>query len=158
MAIEKKHEQHVFEFLDPEQIDALSSAIEVIELEAGAVIYGKGCEAEYFYVVLEGGVALRLPGRGSATILIEELAEGSMFGSFFSRALGSYFCTAQCMKDTKLLRIDNTSLNKIFEDDPHLGYAIHSRISQYFFKRYLDSMKKFQSIVMSIGSRWESRS
>ena len=156
MAIERQQEVHVFEFLDPEHIEALRDASEVIDLEPGDLVYGQGYSASYFYIVLQGAVALRLPGRGSASILIEELAEGSMFGSFCSQALDSYFCSAKCMRETKLLRIPTAALDDVLMEDPRLGYAIQSRISRYFFKRYLESMKRMQSIVMSIGNRWES--
>ena len=41
-------------------------------------------------------------------------------------------------------------LKKLLEDDPRMGYAIQSKISEVYFKRYLDAMRKLQAIVMNI--------
>jgi len=137
--------QNVFGFMTPEQINALSDASEVIEKQAGDMVYEQGEQTEYFYVVLSGAVALRLPENGSGSILIDEIEPGSMFGSCISLAFGSYFCTAQCTKGAELLRVNTAVLKKILDRDCCLGYAIQSRISQIYFERYMKTMKKLQS-------------
>jgi CRP-like cAMP-binding protein len=148
--IETLNRQEVFSFLRPEQVDTLSDAAEVIRFEAGDEVYTKDQAADSFYVVLKGAVALRLPGKNGVSILIDELAEGAMFGSCICLALDAYICTAQCTKDSELLRIRTVALKELLDDDPRMGYAIQSRISQIYFKRYMETMKKLQAIVMNI--------
>lgn len=145
MDIERLKKQHVFEFLTPEQIDALSSASNVIKLKAGETIYERGEQTEHFYVVLGGKVAIRLPENVSASILIDELTAGSMFGSCVSPAFSTYFCTAQCAEESELLKIRTDTFKEILDKDCCMGYAIQSRISQIYFKRYMETMKKLQS-------------
>jgi hypothetical protein len=145
MNIESLKKQHIFEFLTPEQIDALSNASEVIKLKAGEVIYKRGEQTKYFFIILGGKVAIRLPKNGSASILIDELTAGSMFGSCVSPALGAYFCTAQCAEESELLKIRTDTFKEILDKDCCMGYAIQSKISQIYFKRYMDTMKKLQS-------------
>ena len=55
----KSHD--VFQYLRPEQVDAISSAAEEIAPKAGTFVFLQGEPAEDFYVVLEGQVRLRLP-------------------------------------------------------------------------------------------------
>jgi len=150
MDIERLKRKHVFEFLTAEQIDALNKDSEIIDLKEGELVYQKGEKAEYLYVVLSGVVAIRLPERKTVSILIDELTEGTMFGSCVFPTLDSYFCSAQCAKESELLRIRSAALKKVLEDDPRTGYAIQARISQIYFKRYMETMKKLQAIVKSI--------
>jgi CRP-like cAMP-binding protein len=156
MAIETLKRHEIFAFLRPEQIDVLSDAAEVVELKAGEEVYRKGEKANNFYVVLNGGVALRLPGRGGVKILIDQLTDGTMFGSCVCLELDSYACTAQCTKDSELLKIRTAALKALLDDDPRMGYAIQSRISQIYFKRYMETMKKLQAIVMNIPIETEA--
>jgi CRP-like cAMP-binding protein len=150
MVIDRLRRQHIFGFLRPEQVDVLSDAAQVISLKAGDEVYRKGDKAEYFYIVLSGELALRLPGKNGVRIVIDELSEGAMFGTCVSLTLDSYVCSAQCVQDSDLLKIRAAALKKLFNDDPRLGYVIQSRISHFYFKRYVDTMQKLQSIVMNI--------
>ena len=145
MKIESLEKHHIFDFLTPEQIDALSNASKVIKLKAGELVYDRGDKTEYFYVVLDGKIALRLPENGSASILIDELTPGAMFGSCVSPVFGAYFCTARCSNESQLLRIPTDKLKEILDQDCCMGYAIQSKISQIYFKRYMDTMRKLQS-------------
>jgi CRP-like cAMP-binding protein len=156
MAIERLKGQEIFSFLRPEQVDVLSDTAEVIKLKTGQVVYTKGEKADNFYVVLSGEVALRLPGRAGVRILIDELTDGTMFGSCVCLDLDSYFCTAQCAKDSELLEIRTAALKQLLDDDPKMGYAIQSRISQIYFKRYMETMKKLQAIIMNIPIETEA--
>jgi thioredoxin reductase (NADPH) len=145
MNIESLTKHHVFDFLTPEQIDALSDAAKVINLKPGDEVYKRGDRTEYFYVVLGGKIALRLPENDSKSILIDELTAGAMFGSCVSPVFSAYFCTAKCENESELLRIPTDRFKAILDQDCCMGYAIQSKISQIYFKRYMDTMKKLQS-------------
>ena len=67
--------QAVFQFLRPDQVKAISDASETIRCHAGETVYERGARADHFFTVLEGEVALRLPGRGDFSIIIDQLAK-----------------------------------------------------------------------------------
>jgi CRP-like cAMP-binding protein len=140
----------IFDFLRPEQVDALSDAAEVVKFKAGDTVYEKGQKAQLFYVVLSGQVSLRLPGKSGVSILIDELTPGSMFGSCVSLESDSYVLTAQCTESAELLKVKASALKRLLDDDPRLGYAIQSRISQIYFERYIEAVKKLQAIVSTL--------
>ena len=73
--------QDVFGALRSEQVNAISEASEKITCSAGDVVYEQGTPADYFFVVLEGAVTLRMPGRSSISVVIDQLDKGQMFGS-----------------------------------------------------------------------------
>ena len=151
MPVETLRREEVFEFLRPDQVDALSNAAEVVRPKAGEIVYLQGEEADSLYVILSGQVSLRLPGKAGVSILIDQLSErGSMFGSSLSFRIGSYVLTAQCIEDAELLRVRTSVLKRLLEDDPRMGYAMQSKISEIYFKRYLEAMRKLQAIVMNI--------
>ena len=151
MPVETLRKEEVFEFLRPDQVDVLSNAAEVLRLSAGEFVYYQGKSADSLYVLLSGQVALRLPGKAGVSILIDQLSEkGTMFGSSLSFRIGSYATTAQCMEDTELLKVRTSALKRLLDDDPRMGYAIQSKISEIYFRRYLEAMRKLQAIVMNI--------
>jgi CRP-like cAMP-binding protein len=158
MAVARLERHHVFELLREEQVDALSDASVTVSLKAGEEVYRKGDDARDFYIVLRGQVALRLPGRGGVSILIDEVTEGALFGTCVSLTLHHYMCSAQCTKDSELLRIRADALKDLLDDDPRMGYAIQSHVAKVYFERYMETMKKLQAIVMNIpieADGWE---
>jgi CRP-like cAMP-binding protein len=142
--------EEIFDFLRPEQINALSETAEVVKLKAGDTVYEQGEKATFLYIVNSGQVTLRLPGKGGVSILIDQLDPGSMFGSCIAFQVSSYLLTAQCTENTELLRIKTAVLKRLLDDDPRLGYAIQSRLSHIYFERYVEAMKKLQAIVINI--------
>jgi CRP-like cAMP-binding protein len=101
-------------------------------------------------VILEGQITLRLPGKGNVSIVIDQLEKGAMFGSCVCLTRESYALTAQCTEPTELLKIETKVLKTLMDDDPMMGYATQSRISEIYFGRYIETMKKLQAIVMNI--------
>ncbi len=140
----------IFQLLRPEQVNTLSAAAEDISLRAGDVVFQRGEAADNFYVVLEGQVALRLPRADGVSVLIDEVTEGTIFGSCVCFQIDSYTLSATCSADSRILKIKAATLKKLMDDDPIMGYAIQTHISRAYFKRYVDTMRKLQSIVQSI--------
>jgi len=156
MAVKGLERKEIFKYLRPDQVHVLSKDAELVEHKAGEVIYHRGAKANYFYIVLEGLVTLRLPGKEGMSILIDQLAEGSMFGSCVSFAIDAYVLTAQCAVDTELLRIRASVLKELLDEELQMGYAIQSQISKIYFQRYIETMKKLQAIVMNVPLEKES--
>ena len=142
--------QKVFEFLRPEQVHAISEVSEEISCSAGDIVYTMGAKADHFYSVLKGEVALRLPGKSGVNIIIDQLTEGAMFGSCVCFDRDSYALTAQCTEDSELLKIDSAVLKSLMDEDLVMGSGVQSRISEIYFNRYIETMKKLQAIVKNI--------
>jgi len=142
--------QDVFGALRPEQVNAISEASEKVTCSAGDVIYERGTTAEHFFVVLDGEVTLRMPGRTGVSVVIDQLTKGQMFGSCVCFYRDTYALTAQCTSDTALLKVKGTVLKDLMDKDLMMGYALQTRISEIYFTRYIETMKKLQAIVMNI--------
>ena len=142
--------QEVFGFLRPEQVNAISEGSERVSYVAGETVYTEGARAQHFFTILDGAVELRLRGKDGSGILIDQLTKGAMFGSCMCFNRDSYALTAQCTKDSELLRIDSRVLKKLMDEDLLMGYGLQTRISEIYFNRYNEAMKKLQAIVMNI--------
>ena len=142
--------QEVFGFLRPEQVDAISEASEKVKYDAGNIVYEKGSQASHFYTILSGEVTLRLPGRGTVSIVIDQLTKGAMFGSCVCFSSDTYALTAQCTEDSELLKIENATLKNLMDTDLVMGYALATRLSEIYFGHYIETMEKLQAIVMNI--------
>jgi CRP-like cAMP-binding protein len=150
MAVQQLSAHEVFRFLRPEQLDLLSNAAERVSQSAGDTIYYRGTKAEFLYVLLDGQVALRLPGRNGINVLIDQPGPGTIFGSCVCVDLDTYTLTAQCVTACELLRIQASVLKQLMDKDAPMGYSIQRQISRIYFQRYIDAMKKLQAIVQSL--------
>ncbi len=150
MVKDRLESEQIFGFLRPEQVNAISEAAERIELKAGETIYERGAPATHFYVILSGSVGLRLYGKQIFSLLIDDLGPGAMFGSCISFMMEKYSLTAQCTRDCQLLKVATSALKALLDSDPRMGYAVQSHISEIYFKRYIETMKKLQAIVMNV--------
>ena len=142
--------QDVFGFLRPEQVDAISERAERVWFSAGATVYERGASADHVYTVIAGEVTLRLPAQGGFSVVIDQLGPGDMFGSCACLQRDAYALTAQCTKDSELLKIESNALKSLMERDLVMGYALQTRISQIYFGRYVETMRKLQAITMSL--------
>jgi CRP-like cAMP-binding protein len=150
MIPDRLNKNEVFQFLRPEQVRAISDVAQVVEFEAGETIYQRGTTADHFFVVLSGQVSLRLPGTSGVSIQIEELTEGAVFGSCICFQLVDYSLNAQCTRNSRLLKIESATLKELMDQDLLMGYTIQTQISRIYFQRYIETMKKLQSIVMNL--------
>jgi len=142
--------QDVFEFLRPDQLDTIAEQSMKQKCKAGETVYEYGDSADHFYTVLSGQVALRLPGRSGVSIMIDQLSQGATFGSCVSFRGKSYATTAQCTEDTELLVTRAAVLKSLMDEDLMMGYALQGRISEIYFNRYMETIKKLQAIVLNI--------
>jgi CRP-like cAMP-binding protein len=142
--------QEVFEFLRPDQVHLISEAAESVIFRAGETVYEEGARADNFFIVLHGEVALRLRGKSGTNIVIDQLTQGAMFGSCVCFGSDSYALSAHCTQDSELLKIKDSVLDSLMEQDRMMGYALQSRISHIYYGRYIETMKKLQAIVMNI--------
>jgi len=143
--------QQLFGILKPEQRETLTKAAIAAAFKDGEVIYSKGNQAAYLYLILEGEVALRLPGPEGVSILIEQLGQGEIFGLNATFDLGFYSVTAQAVGPTKAIKMETAVLQHIMDADTQVGYGIQKRISELYYKRYVAAARRLQSIVTAIN-------
>jgi CRP-like cAMP-binding protein len=142
--------QEVFGFLTPDQVNVISDSAQRLNLEAGQMVYDRGDPADDFFIVLGGEVTLRLPGQGGVSVVIDQLGRGAVFGGALTFNRPTYALTAQCTKESQLLRVSANVMKALMEKDAIMGYHLQAYISNAYFNRYIDTMKKLQAIIMNL--------
>ena len=98
-----------------------------VRFEAGKFIFQEGEEANRFYLIREGMVALQIycEQRGPLTILT--LSEGDVLGSSWVFPPYCWKFSAQAVRDTRTFAVDGNCLRQKAERDPVLGYELLKR-------------------------------
>ena len=150
MVTEKLLHHELFGLLTPKEVERLSNASGVVKLRKGERAYVEGIPASHMFVLLKGKVELRRPTPGGLSLLVDEVAEGGVFGVSSLTGGERYLLNAECVEDSEVLKVESQVLRRLLDENPAIGYALQRRIAQIFFKRYVDAMERLRSIVMSV--------
>jgi len=150
MAIEKLEKHELFGLLSATEMAMLSNASGVMKLKEGERVCREGKPASHFFVLVKGRVELTRPTREGPSVLVDDLLPGSVFGVSSVTDADRYFLDGECVEDSEVLKIEGEVLRHILDANPQVGYATQRRLSQIFFKRYVDAMERVQTVVQAI--------
>ena len=153
MTVEKLERCELFALLNPKEMERVSNASGYMKLKEGERVYSEGLPATHLFIVLKGRVALRRPTKGGMSLLVDDLLPGDIFGVSSLVRTDRYLLNAECVEDSELLKVEGAALRDVLDENPVVAYAIQRRISQIFFKRYVDAMERLETIAraMPIG-------
>ena len=150
MVMQKLQSHELFALLTPKEVERLSNVSAVVKLKEGERVYSEGVPASHLFVLLKGRVELRRPTKGGPNLLVDDLLEGSVFGVSSLTGTERYLLNAECAADSEVLKMEGGVLRQILDENPVVGYVIQRRISQIFFKRYVDTMERLRTVVQAI--------
>ncbi len=153
MVIEKLKSHELFRLLNPKEVEKISAASGVMKLKEGERVYGDGFPAPPLFVLLKGRVELQRPTTAGVSLLVDDLAEGSVFGVSSLTGMERHLLDAVCVADSEVLKLEAKVLRKVLDANPLVGYAIQQRISEIFFKRYVEAMEKLQAMVQASAAQ-----
>ncbi len=124
-----------FEGLDPRYIELAVGCAANVRFNAGEVIFREGEEANNFYLIREGKIALEVfsPGHGSLTV--QTLHDGEILG--WSWLIPPYHWTfdARAAEMTRAIAFDGKCLRDKCEHDHDMGYELLKRIASILGER-----------------------
>lgn len=150
MIVEELQHHELFRLLTAKEVERLSNASSVTKLGRGERVYAEGIPASHLFVLLKGKVELRRPTKGGLSILVDEVAEGGVFGVSSLTGEDRYLLNAECVADSEVLKVDGRVLRNILDGNPAIGYAIQRRVTQVFFKRYVAAMERLRSVALAV--------
>ncbi|HEY7616011.1 MAG TPA: cyclic nucleotide-binding domain-containing protein [Terriglobales bacterium] len=106
-----------------------------VRFQAGAYIFKEGEEANEFYLIRTGKVALELFAPQREPIIVETLSEGEILG--WSWLVPPYHRKfhAHAVEETRALALDGKCLRTKCEQNHDLGYELLKRFSQVIAQR-----------------------
>jgi CRP/FNR family cyclic AMP-dependent transcriptional regulator len=138
----------LFKGLTEQQLYQISSLLEPRPLEKQQVIFNQGDIADYFYILLEGRVAIRYKPYDGPVLTIAKILPGGVFG--WSAALGrsSYTSSAIALLEGKVYCIADNSLHTICDLPDGTGIIFLERLTGLIAKRLQQTHNEILNILI----------
>lgn len=128
-------EHPFFHGMREQHLQFITGCARNVRFEEGEVIFREGDEANQFYFIREGMIAVELmvPSRGFTTV--QTLGEGEMLGWSWLLPPYRWQFGARASKATRALAFDGKCLRNKCEEDHDLGYEILKRFTHIISER-----------------------
>jgi CRP-like cAMP-binding protein len=128
-------EHAFFEGMAPGDLEFIAGCGRNVQFGPGRYIRREGQEANEFYAIRQGKVALEIfvPGRGPVTL--QTLDSGDVFGWSWIFPPYRWLFDARAVELTKAVMFDGVCLRTKCEGDPALGYDFMKRFARVVAKR-----------------------
>ena len=132
--------------LDERYLKLIVGCASNVRFEAGEYIFRDGEEANTFYIIRHGQVALEINAAERGHIVVESLGEGDVMGWSWLVPPYRWHYDAQATVLTRAIALDGKCLRKKCDADHSFGYELLSR----FFPILMDRLKHAQMQLMDI--------
>jgi CRP/FNR family cyclic AMP-dependent transcriptional regulator len=121
--------------LAPSHLQELVSCASNVRFDAGQYIFHQGEEANTFFAIRHGKVALEIfvPGRGG--VIIQDVGEGDILGWSWLIPPHRWRFDARAVELTRALAFDGVCLRRKCEEDHDFGYELLRRFSEVITQR-----------------------
>jgi CRP-like cAMP-binding protein len=128
-------EQSFFESMNPDYLRVLVGCASNVRFEPGQMIFKEGDEADQFYLIRAGKVAIDVfvPGRGAVTI--QTAGPGDVLGWSWLVAPYRWHFDARALELTRAIVLDGKCLRGKCDADPGLGYELLKRFAHVMTER-----------------------
>ena len=122
-------EHPFFEGLEPAFMSLVVGCASNVRFKSGAYIFKEGDEANTFYLLREGKVALEIFAPQHKPIIVETLEAGEILGWSWLLPPYQWKFHAHALADTRAIAIDGKCLRNKCEENHDLGYELLKRFS-----------------------------
>jgi CRP-like cAMP-binding protein len=125
-----RRDSELLRSLDEAQVAFLESVSEETNVVAGETLFEEGGQADRFYVVSVGKVALEMTSPGRAPMVIQTLGPGELVGVSWLFPPHRWSWRARAVVDTKLARFDAAEVRRRCEEDAGLRSALLAVVAE----------------------------
>jgi CRP/FNR family cyclic AMP-dependent transcriptional regulator len=124
-----------FQHLEPQHVELLVGCAANVRFDAGQFLFHTGEEANQFFLIRQGTVALELAAPGRPPLTLQTLGEGEILG--WSWLIPPYYWMfdARAVEPTRALALDGKCLRTKCEADHDLGYELLKRFAHIMEQR-----------------------
>lgn len=134
-----------FNGMRAEYIDTIASFASEVEFKKGDYLFHEGREADSFYIIRAGRVALRIFVEGRGFTDIEQVGANELAGWSWMVSPHKFHFSAVSIEPTKAVMFDAKKLYEAMEADHSLGYDIMKRFADVIVHRL--AMTRGQLVV-----------
>lgn len=121
-------EHQFFRDLDPRFVALVVGCAKNVRFEAGEYLFREGGEADQFYLIRHGRVALEMASPNDGAVTIQTLGEGELVGLSWIVPPYRWAYDARALELTRAVSLDAVCLRRKLDDDHDLGYEVMQRL------------------------------
>jgi CRP-like cAMP-binding protein len=128
-------EHPFFENLSPKFLEVIAGCAMNVRFNAGESIYREGQEANHFYLIRQGRVALEVVAPGHGLLRIQTLSAGEVLGWSWLFPPYRWQFDARAVELTRAIAFDGACLRQKCDADHDLGYELMRRFAKIVTER-----------------------
>lgn len=128
-------ENPMFHDLDPETLKAILGCVSNVRFDAGQFIFKEGDDAQRFYVIREGTVAVEVFHLDRGAIPLQHLEAGDILGWSWLVPPFKWRFDARAVTRVRAFAFDGACLRGKCNEDPRLGYELLKRVARVLESR-----------------------
>lgn len=121
--------------LAPEHMHLIVGCASNVRFEAGHYLFREGDQADKFYFIRQGKVAVEIRAPGKGPLVIQTLGEGEVLGWSWLIPPYEWHFDARAVELTRAFALDGKCLRMKCEEDHHLGYELLKRFTDIIEQR-----------------------
>ena len=128
-------EHPFFEGLNEDYVRMIASCGANAAFNPGQVIAAEGDDANEFYAIRKGRVAIQIHAAPVGTALMQTLDDGDILGWSWLFPPHRWSVEARAVQQVRAIKLDGKCLRGKCEKDPAMGYELMKRFSQIMLQR-----------------------
>jgi CRP-like cAMP-binding protein len=124
-----------FAGLAPKHLELIGGCATNVRATAGEYLFREGDQADVFYAIRHGSVALELHVPARDAVTIDTLHDGDLLGFSWLFPPHRWEFDGRAREDTALISFDGACLRGKCEADHELGYELMQRFAQVIITR-----------------------
>jgi len=133
-------EHPFFKGLEPRHLRLIAGCASNVRFNAGQLLFQEGEEANQFYMIRQGKVAVEIRAAERGIITAQTIGEGEVLGWSWLMPPYRWRFDARALELTRAIALDGRCLRTKSEEDHSLGYELLKRFSLIIVER-LDAMR-----------------
>lgn len=128
-------EHPFFRDMKPEHLELLAGCGKEVRFDAGQKIASQGEDADRFYIIRYGKVAVTAVAGSGGAFTIQTLAEGEVMGWSWLFPPYRWHFDSEALELTRAIALDAKCIRRKFDDDAALGYEMMKRFAWVVVER-----------------------
>lgn len=121
--------------LEPRHLKILVGCASNVRFNAGQFLFHEGEEANEFYMIREGKVAVQIQGGERGPIIVQTVGEGEVLGWSWLIPPYRWRFDGNALELTRAIALDGKCLRMKSEEDHDLGYELLKRFAGIIVER-----------------------
>jgi CRP/FNR family cyclic AMP-dependent transcriptional regulator len=128
-------EHPFFQGLEPQYLRLITGCATNVRFDPGQFLFHEGEEANAFYIIRQGAVAVEAFLAGKGSLIVDTYADGDVLGWSWLIPPYNWHLDARATELTRAIALDGKCLREKCEKDKTLGYELLKRFAKIIEQR-----------------------